>query len=187
MEFKEGTSVGIKFDCNQYGGRLNGRCGVVAFSYNSADPKFEKVAVLVDGMLNPSSMHGCYYFWPSNLHKFDNKPYCEKPKDSYTPFAIKNAYFNAPVTVVMWEDGTKTIVRCGENDDYDPEKGLAMAYAKKALGNKGNYYKQFKKWLPKVKCCYSCKHRDKYILQQPCFTCSALGGHRCYEPIGTKK
>ena len=65
---------------------------------------------------------------------------------------IKNVYFNEPVTVVIWEDGTKTVVRCN-NDQYDPEKGLAMAIAKKALGtNKSgsNYYDIFKKWLPKT-------------------------------------
>lgn len=61
---------------------------------------------------------------------------------------IKKVYFNDPVTVVLWEDGTKTIVKAGEDDIYDPEKGLAMAIAKKALGNKGNYYEVFKKWLP---------------------------------------
>lgn len=67
-------------------------------------------------------------------------------------FAIKKVYFNDPVTVVIWEDGTKTVVRCN-NDQYDPEKGLAMAIAKKALGtNKSgsNYYDAFKKWLPKT-------------------------------------
>lgn len=61
---------------------------------------------------------------------------------------IKKVIFNDPVTVVLWEDGAKTIVKAGENDIYDPEKGLAMAIAKKALGNKGNYYEVFKKWLP---------------------------------------
>jgi hypothetical protein len=64
---------------------------------------------------------------------------------------IKKVYFNDPVTVVLWEDGTKTIVKSGEDDIYDPEKGLAMAIAKKALGNKGNYYEVFKKWLPEEK------------------------------------
>ena len=34
-------------------------------------------------------------------------------------------------------------------DEFDPEKGLAMAIAKKALGNNYNYYNKFKKWLPK--------------------------------------
>lgn len=64
---------------------------------------------------------------------------------------IKKAIFNDPVTVVLWEDGTKTIVKSGEDDIYDPEKGLAMAIAKKALGNQGNYYEVFKKWLPEEK------------------------------------
>ena len=31
-------------------------------------------------------------------------------------------------------------------DEFDPEKGLAMAIAKKALGNKGNYYNVIAKW-----------------------------------------
>ena len=61
---------------------------------------------------------------------------------------IKKVYFNDPVTVILWEDGTKTIVKSGDYDVYDPEKGLAMAIAKKALGNQGNYYEVFKKWLP---------------------------------------
>ena len=62
---------------------------------------------------------------------------------------IKNVYFNDPVTVVMWNDGTKTIVRCSENDFYDPEKGLAMAIIKKVYGNDNSFHKIFKKWLPK--------------------------------------
>lgn len=62
---------------------------------------------------------------------------------------IKRVVFNDPATIVFWEDGTKTVVKCGENDIFDPEKGLAMAIAKKALGNEGNYYNAIKKWLPK--------------------------------------
>lgn len=61
---------------------------------------------------------------------------------------IKKVIFNNPATIVMWEDRTKTVVKA-EGEDYDPEKGLAMAIAKKAFGNEGNYYNEFKKWLPK--------------------------------------
>ena len=61
---------------------------------------------------------------------------------------VKNVYFNCPVTVVMWKDGTKTIVRCSENDTYDPEKGLAMAIIKKVSGNDNSFHKIFKKWIP---------------------------------------
>lgn len=60
---------------------------------------------------------------------------------------IKKVIFNDPATIVYWFDGTKTVVKA-ENEDYDPEKGLAMCICKKVLGNKGNYYEVFKKWLP---------------------------------------
>lgn len=63
---------------------------------------------------------------------------------------IKNVIFNDPATIVLWNDGTKTVVKRGKNDTYDPEKGLAMAISKKALGNQGNYYDIFKKWLPNI-------------------------------------
>ncbi len=62
---------------------------------------------------------------------------------------IKNVIFNDPATIVFWEDGTKTVVKCQDGDEFDPEKGLTMAIAKKAYGNKSNYCNKLKKWLPK--------------------------------------
>lgn len=62
--------------------------------------------------------------------------------------AIVDVIFNGPATIVFWSDETKTIVKCAEDDKFDREKGLAMAIAKKLLGNEGNYYNEFKKWLP---------------------------------------
>lgn len=61
---------------------------------------------------------------------------------------IKKVKFNPPATIVFWTDNTKTVVKC-KGEDYDPEKGLAMCISKKVLGDKGNYYEVFKKWLPK--------------------------------------
>ena len=61
---------------------------------------------------------------------------------------IKDVIYNDPATIVFWKDGTKTVVKA-DDEEYDPEKGLAMAFCKKVFGNKGNYYKVFKKWLPK--------------------------------------
>lgn len=75
------------------------------------------------------------------------------PAVRYTPpaayFKIEKVIYNDPATIVFWKDGTKTVVKACEDDEYDPEKGLAMAISKKALGNKGNYYETFKKALPK--------------------------------------
>ncbi len=60
---------------------------------------------------------------------------------------IKKVIFNNPATIVLWKDGTKTVVKCQEGDTYDKEKGLALCIAKKALGNKGNFNNEFKRWL----------------------------------------
>ena len=62
---------------------------------------------------------------------------------------IKNVIFNYPATIVFWEDGTKTVVKCQDGDEFDREKGLAMAIVKKSYGNKGSYCNKLKKWLPK--------------------------------------
>lgn len=60
---------------------------------------------------------------------------------------IKKIIFNNPATIVYWEDGTKTVVKCGDGDTWDKEKGLAMCFTKKALGNKGNFNEKIKKYL----------------------------------------
>ena len=65
----------------------------------------------------------------------------------YIAPGIKKVIFNDPATIIYWGDGTKTVVKA-EEETFDPEKGMAMAIAKKALGNQGRYYEQFKKWLP---------------------------------------
>lgn len=81
---------------------------------------------------------------------FDN-PYATKERREKSMYSIKNVIFNDPATIVFWADGTKTVVKAQGDDIFDPEKGLAMAISKKALGNKGNYCNELKKWLPEEK------------------------------------
>ena len=68
-------------------------------------------------------------------------------KYTSNPPKIKNVIFNEPATIVFWEDGSKTVVKCQEGDIFDPEKGLTMAITKKVYGNKGNYCEEIKKWV----------------------------------------
>ena len=63
---------------------------------------------------------------------------------------IKDVIFNNPATIVIWADGTKTVVQSRGDDIYDPEKGLAMAISKKIMGNKHEYYHIFLHWLKKA-------------------------------------
>lgn len=81
------------------------------------------------------------------------KKYCDEDikqtKNLYygLSLTIKDVIFNPPATIVLWMDGTKTVVKDQGEVFYDPEKGMAMAVAKKAFGNNGNYYNQFKKYI----------------------------------------
>lgn len=70
----------------------------------------------------------------------------KKLKMSSRSLEIKNVKFSNPATIVFWEDGTKTVVKA-QNEPFDPEKGLAMAIAKRVISDKGNYYNEFRRWL----------------------------------------
>lgn len=62
-------------------------------------------------------------------------------------FTIKKVVFNNPATIIMWRDGSKTVVKCQKGDTYDPEKGFVMAYLKKLLGNDNTFNKEINKWV----------------------------------------
>ena len=62
---------------------------------------------------------------------------------------LVNVIFNPPATIVFWSDNTKTVVKA-DGENYDPEKGIAMAISKKMMGdNKYEYYNTFLHWLKK--------------------------------------
>ena len=52
---------------------------------------------------------------------------------------VEKVIYNDPATIVIWNDGTKTVVKCHEGDRYDPEKGFLLCCAKKLFGNTGRY------------------------------------------------
>lgn len=57
---------------------------------------------------------------------------------------IKKVIFNPPATIVYWEDGSKTVVKCFKDDIFDKEKGLAMCICKKIFCNDSEYHKFFR-------------------------------------------
>ena len=65
--------------------------------------------------------------------------------------SIRKVIFNDPATIVLWSDGSKTVVKCGPEDTYDMDKGLAMAIAKKMAGNDNRFHKVFKQYPKKKK------------------------------------
>ena len=69
--------------------------------------------------------------------------------EPHFPLTINKVIFNKPATIVIWGDGTKSVVKCCKDDYFDQEKGLAMAICKKILGDQ--FKNTFKEWLPEEK------------------------------------
>lgn len=98
-----------------------------------------------------------------------------KPQD-----LIKNVIFSGPCTIVQWSDGDKTIVRC-ENENFDKEKGLAMAIVKKFFRtneSKSNYNDIFKKWIPE-------EDKNDKKLEEECDNTEILTAKQLAEKTGS--
>lgn len=53
--------------------------------------------------------------------------------------SVERVIYNDPATIVYWGDGTKTVVRCHEDDVYDERTGFLLCCAKKLFGNTGRF------------------------------------------------
>ena len=49
-------------------------------------------------------------------------------------FEYKKIIFSGPCTIILWMDGTKTMARTNKEETFDPEKGVAVCFMKRALG-----------------------------------------------------
>ena len=160
-EYKVGDRVKIISGIGTPESSMIGRVGTVVRSKMFFEGV--KYFVLVDGFDNPHIYDGTCLYSSANLSpwladteedilaariRYNNMIANNENRISKLLPKIKNVIYNDPATIVFWEDGTKTVVKC-KNEKFDSEKGLAMAFSKKIFGNKGNYYKVFKKWLPK--------------------------------------
>lgn len=58
---------------------------------------------------------------------------------------IRDIVFNGPATIILWRDGSKTVIKQQKGDKWDPEKAVAMAVMKKVFGTNetGSNYLEF--------------------------------------------
>ena len=79
------------------------------------------------------------------MQKHVNKPYFNYISNSHygvfgiarelpTPTPTKVIY-NGNKTIVIWDDGDKTIVSCGDDEEFDNYTGFLAALAKKLYGS----------------------------------------------------
>lgn len=105
-----------------------------------------KVYDVVDGEI--TNDNGCTYMNHDDVIKFLSTWYRFKKVDDDS--SISRVIFNDPATIILWADGTKTIAKTHGDDAFDPEKGFAVACAKKLLGNGDAFRMEFSKWAPEA-------------------------------------
>lgn len=88
----------------------------------------------------PKPLWDNFWCWPES-----SRLSCYEGLYSYPE--IERVIFNNPVTIVIWKDGTKTIVRAQDGDKYDKEKGLALCVMKKVFGNKSKFNDILHEWV----------------------------------------
>ena len=111
-----GTKVAI-FPCNEYGNRFAGYHGVVQRYYHN------KVGVKIDGCKNPESEFGLFWFNEKSLSVIPSFELCDN--------FVKRVIFSGQKTIVIWFDGSKTIVSCSKEDTYSKYAGFCACVAKK--------------------------------------------------------
>jgi len=62
----------------------------------------------------------------------------------------ENVIFNDPATIVYWDDGTKTVVKCQPGDMFSAETGLTTAMLKKYMGNDNTFNRVINEWLKRT-------------------------------------
>ena len=68
--------------------------------------------------------------------------------ETYDPLPdAERVIFNAPATVVLWKDGTKTVSKVRGGDEYDPLFGLLACIVRKLTRNKGHAVNDFEGML----------------------------------------
>ena len=61
---------------------------------------------------------------------------------------IQKVIFSGPATVVFWDDGEKTVVKCMEGDEMNYEMGIALCTLKKIFGE--DDYKSYKRHVKEL-------------------------------------
>jgi hypothetical protein len=115
-EAKKSFMIGIDYPSQKTGGDM----GCITKILQNSDNK-------INGLKASSwTIDESYYFGPSKKS-----------------LEIESVEFINTTTIVHWNDGTKTVA-VARNEEFNDEKGLAMAIVKKFLGNYTKFDKAYK-------------------------------------------
>ena len=62
-------------------------------------------------------------------------------------FKIAKVIYSNPATIIFWKDGSKTVVKCQEDDNYSYAEGIMHAIIRKIFGDDNKQYSDILKWI----------------------------------------
>lgn len=67
--------------------------------------------------------------------------------------SIKKVIFNPPATIILWEDGTKTVVKAMKGTEFNPYYGFTAAVTKKVFDSNSRVSNivEHGEWWPRPK------------------------------------
>ena len=119
---------------------------MVGVKFNNLAKELKELGIELSTIRQSSGEVGCEiegYFRPDIYKIHRAKDMCSVPITPKKP-TPKKVKFSGPATIILWEDGTKTVVKCQKEDVWSDEVGIVMCYAKKMLGNKSNFNNIFR-------------------------------------------
>ena len=54
---------------------------------------------------------------------------------------VKKIIFNPPATIVIWKDKHKEVVKCSDDEEFQPEVGVAMCFMKRIFESRNQFTK----------------------------------------------
>ena len=85
------------------------------------------------------NMCGSDMIWHLDIREMNKEKDTMITKSKTINFCVKKVIFNGPATIVIWGDGTKTVVKCADGDSYSKWAGFAMCIAKRLYGDDFHY------------------------------------------------
>lgn len=115
--------------------------GMSNIQFNDLEKDLKELGIELSTIRHSSGDVGCEiegYFNPDKYKIHRAKEMCSVPITPKTPIP-KKVKFSGPATIILWEDGTKTVVKCQEDDVFNEYTGVLTCFAKKMFGNKANF------------------------------------------------
>ena len=145
-DFKVGDRVMVSGNATAYKGAYAFVLGCIIQLYNNTGIGKNMYGVRLDDRDNPKSANGLFWFHKNELlHAVDNKKLSNALKSirkattmtnsDPKPSLVEKVIVNGPKTIVFWNDGTKTIVSCKKDEEFDIYTGFCAALAKKTFGS----------------------------------------------------